>query len=146
MNVLILHGPNLNLLGEREPEIYGRLTLAALNARLRAQARALRLKVRIAQRNGEGELLDLLHRNRRWADGVLINPAAYTHTSVALLDGLKGVNLPVVEVHLSNTARREAFRRRSFTAKAARAVFQGEGVKSYLKGLRKLAALIREGK
>jgi len=142
-NILVLHGPNLNLLGEREPRVYGRTTLAELNARLRREARGLGLNLRIQQRNGEGGLLDLLHENRRWAAGVLINPGAYTHYSYALRDGLAGIGLPCVEVHLSDIRKREAFRRLSVTKPACAAVRMGKGVESYVEGLRFLARLLK---
>jgi 3-dehydroquinate dehydratase-2 len=133
--VLVLHGPNLNLLGEREPAIYGRTTLAQLNRRLRAEARRLGLRLRTAQRNGEGQLVDVLHRNRRWAHGVVINPGAYTHYSYALRDAIAAVGLPAVEVHLSDIRRREKWRRISVTAPACIGQRMGKGVESYVEGL-----------
>ncbi len=140
--VLVLHGPNLNLLGEREPSIYGTTTLAGVNREIRREARRLALAVRIHQRNGEGELLDLLHRNRRWADAVLINPGAYGHYSYALRDGLAAIALPAIEVHLSDVRRREPFRRKSVIRPPCVAVFAGRGIGSYLDGLRCLAKLL----
>jgi len=113
MRILILHGPNLNLLGVRERHIYGTMTLARLNRMIRAEAKRLKLSVRIFQRNGEGQLLDLLHKHRTWADGVLINPAAYTHYSYALRDGISAAGVPTVEVHLSDIRKREAWRKKS---------------------------------
>ncbi|MFH1725895.1 MAG: type II 3-dehydroquinate dehydratase [Elusimicrobiota bacterium] len=142
-NILVLHGPNLNLLGEREPSVYGRETLARLDRRIRAEAKRLGLAVRVFQRNGEGELLDLLHRHRRWADGVLINPGAYTHYSYALRDGLAAVALPAVEVHLSDIRKREKWRRVSVTAPACAAQVMGKGAESYLEGLRRLARVVK---
>jgi 3-dehydroquinate dehydratase-2 len=138
-NILVLHGPNLNLLGEREPAVYGRKTLAELNRSLVAHAARLGLSVRIFQRNGEGGLLDLLHRHRRWADGILINPGAYAHYSYALRDGLAAVAIPAVEVHLSDIRKREAWRRVSVTAEVCRAMLAGKGARSYLEGLTRLA-------
>jgi len=138
-NILVLHGPNMNLLGEREPEVYGPMTLPQLNRKLRGEARKLGVTLRIFQRNGEGELLDILHRNRRWADGVLINPGAYTHYSYALRDGLAGVGLPCVEVHLSDIRKRERFRRVSVIKPVCTAQYLGKGAASYLEGLRRLA-------
>lgn len=138
MNILVLHGPNLNLLGEREPEIYGTLTLARLNRLILAEASRLGLRVRIFQSNGEGGLIDLLHRHRRWARGVLINPGAYTHYSYALRDALSAVDLPAVEVHLSDIRKREEWRRVSVTAPACVATVMGKGAGSYLEGLRRL--------
>jgi 3-dehydroquinate dehydratase-2 len=140
--ILVLHGPNLNLLGEREPSIYGTATLSELDRLIRAEARRLGLAIRIFQRNGEGEMLDLLHRHRHWAGGVLINPGAYTHYSYALRDGLAAIGLPAVEVHLTDIRRRETWRRRSVTRPACVAAFAGRGVESYLEGLRHLDGLL----
>lgn len=145
MKILVLHGPNLNLLGKREPEVYGRATLADLNALIRAEAKRLGLSLRIFQRNGEGELIDLLHAHRRWADGVLINPGAYTHYSYALRDALAAVALPAVEVHLSDIRKREAWRRKSVTREVCLACVMGKGAGSYLEGLRLLKARGRHG-
>ncbi len=139
--ILVLHGPNLNLLGEREPSIYGTTTLAELNREIRREAKQLRISVRIFQRNGEGELLDLLHRHRYWADGVLINPGAYGHYSYALRDGLAAIALPAVEVHLTDVRRRERWRRRSVIRPVCVAEFSGRGVGSYLEGLQYLGRL-----
>jgi len=136
--VLVLHGPNLNLLGEREPDVYGRITLSKIDAMLKKEATALGVSLRIRQKNGEGELLDILHASRKWADGVLINPGAYTHYSYALRDGLAGVDLPAVEVHLSDIRKREAWRKKSVTAEVCKAVVMGKGPKSYTEGLKKL--------
>ncbi|MBI5211395.1 MAG: 3-dehydroquinate dehydratase [Elusimicrobia bacterium] len=139
--VLVLHGPNLNLLGEREPAAYGTTTLAGLNALIRREARRLGLTVRVFQDNGEGRLIDLLHRHRRWADAVLINPGAYTHYSYALRDALAAVGKPAVEVHLSDIRRREAWRRVSVIKPVCAGQVVGKGTASYLEGLRLLAAL-----
>ena len=109
--VLVLHGPNLNLLGEREPEVYGRTTLAEVDRMIKAEGRRRGLTVRCFQRNGEGELIDLLHAQRRWADAVVINPGAYTHYSYALRDALAAIAKPCAEVHLSDIRKREAWRR-----------------------------------
>lgn len=139
MRVLVLHGPNLNLLGERELEIYGRGTLAQLNRGIRREARRLGCVVRTAQRNGEGALLDLLHRNRRWGDGIILNAGAYTHYSYALRDAVAAVGLPTVEVHLSDLRRREPWRRKSVLAGVCIARIMGYGANSYLRALRLLA-------
>jgi len=136
--ILILHGPNLNLLGTREPEVYGTGTLDALNRRLTDEAQRLGCEVRILQSNHEGALIDAIHQALGWADGILINPGGLTHYSIALRDAITSVRLPTVEVHLSNPAARESFRRQSVTASAVLAVVAGLGVDSYLLGLQGL--------
>jgi len=146
--VLILHGPNLNLLGEREPEIYGSMTLLELGARLRQEGETLGLKVRSLQSNHEGALIDALHDARDWASGVVFNPGGYTHTSVALLDAVAAIGLPVVEIHLSNVHAREDFRYQSLIAKACVGQIAGFGWRSYLLALHALKELFedQEGK
>ncbi len=139
-HILVLHGPNLNLLGMREPEIYGRMSLVELNARLRRLAQERWGWVLHAeQHNGEGALIDALHRAISWAHGIIINPGGYTHTSVALRDALASVPLPVVEVHLSNLYAREPFRQRSLTASVAWGVISGFGWYGYVLALEALA-------
>lgn len=134
--ILILHGPNLNLLGEREPDIYGSLTLPQINTRLRAEARKMGLTLKIFQSNSEGKLIDLLHRHRTWADGVLMNPAGYTHYSYALRDAVASIQPPTLEIHLSDISKREKFRRISVIAPVCAGTVQGLGWKSYLEGMR----------
>lgn len=141
--ILVLHGPNLNLLGTREPAVYGHTTLADIDAALVADGARLGVTVRCLQSNHEGALVDALHDARSWAAGVVINPAAYTHTSVALRDAIAAVGLPAVEVHLSNTDAREEFRHRSFTAPVCVGSIRGFGWKSYLLGLQALVDVIR---
>lgn len=148
-NVLVLHGPNLNLLGEREPAVYGRATLAQVDALLRREAKALGVALRCFQRNGEGQLLDLLHRHRRWLGGLLINPGAYTHYSWALRDAVAAVAKPCVEVHLSDVdarAKAEPFRAVSVLDGVRADRVCGLGPRSYVEGLRRLAALLTPGR
>lgn len=141
--VLVLHGPNLDLLGQREPEVYGTLTLDALDEQLRALGEELGVEVQTAQANGEGQLIDLLHEfqaeARGHGAGVVFNPGGYTHTSVALHDAVRAIELPVVEVHLSNLYARESFRHESITGAACRGVVMGLGADSYSLALRHLA-------
>jgi 3-dehydroquinate dehydratase-2 len=141
MNILVLHGPNLNLLGTREPEVYGRTTLEEIDALLRDYARAHAIELRIVQSNHEGGLLDAIHGARGWAEGIVINPAAYTHTSIALLDAIAGVGIPTVEVHLSNIHAREEFRRNSLLAPACVGQISGFGPYSYILGMSGLVEL-----
>ena len=144
MKIAVMHGPNLRLLGKREPEVYGRDTLDDVNGALGALAVELEVELETYQSNHEGELLDFIEEAADRVDGFLINPGAFTHTSIALRDALTGVDRPFVEVHLSNTAGRERFRRRSFLSDVATGVVFGFGVQSYLLGLRGLVSQIRD--
>lgn len=143
MRIAVVHGPNLHLLGRREPEVYGTDTLADVNARVAALAAELGATVEDVQSNHEGGLIDWLTEASERVDGVLINPGAFTHTSVALRDCLVGLDLPFVEVHLSNPASREPFRHTSFLSDVAAGVVYGFGVDSYLLGLRGLVSRLQ---
>lgn len=133
--ILVLHGPNLNLLGRREPRIYGRASIGEIDVALEKEAGRRGATLRIVQSNHEGGLIDALHAALGWADGLLLNPGGYTHTSVALRDAIAAVGLPAVEVHLSNIAAREPFRRRSLVAPICIGTVTGFGVESYVLGL-----------
>jgi 3-dehydroquinate dehydratase-2 len=143
LNVLVLHGPNLNLLGKREPEIYGVLTLVEIDRLLTKKAEELKVCIKIQQSNHEGELVTAIHEALGQQQGILINAGAYTHTSVAIRDALAGVALPTVEVHLSNIYRREEFRHHSWIAPIALGQISGFGANSYLLGLEALVSHLR---
>ncbi|HEX6988641.1 MAG TPA: type II 3-dehydroquinate dehydratase [Bacillota bacterium] len=145
MRVLVIHGPNLNLLGEREPEVYGTLTLDDIDDRIRAEAAALGIEVTCVQSNSEGALIDAIHAARRDADGIIINPGAYTHYSLAIRDALAAVPVPAIEVHLSNVHAREEFRRHSVIAPVVKGQIVGLGVEGYLLALRALRSLRGRG-
>lgn len=142
--ILILHGPNLNLLGTREPSVYGSLTLEDINARCIALGQELGVEVRCFQSNHEGALIDALHEARTWADGVVFNPGGYTHTSVALRDAIAAIDLPVVEVHISNVYAREEFRHKSLLSAVCRGKISGLGWRSYALALRYLVEMMNE--
>jgi 3-dehydroquinate dehydratase-2 len=140
--VYVLNGPNLNLLGKRQPEIYGRDTLADVEALCRRLGGELGLDIVFHQSNREYELIDWIHEAREIAKGVVINPAAFTHTSVAILDALNAFDGPVLEVHISNVHKRESFRHHSYVSARADGVIAGFGVQGYGLSLRRMAALL----
>lgn len=142
--VLVVHGPNLNLLGDREPEIYGGTTLEEINEALRRLAGELNVEIEAFQSNREGDLVDSIQKAGGRFDGLLVNAAAYSHTSVAIRDALAAVGLPAVEVHLSNLAKREEFRHRSFLTAVVAGQIMGFGPGSYLLGLRALAGVMNQ--
>jgi len=143
MKVLILHGPNLNLLGVREPGVYGNMGLDEINQRISEYGLKLGVEVKCCQSNHEGVLIDALHDARTWAAGVVINPGGYTHTSVALRDAIAGIGIPVVEVHLSNVYAREEFRHKSLVSAVCRGKISGFGWRSYLLGLQALVDVVK---
>jgi len=140
--ILVIHGPNLNLLGKREPQIYGKTTLAQINQGLEKLARKNKVKLTIKQSNHEGEIVDLIGKTKNKYDGILINPAAYTHTSVAIRDAILAAGVLTVEVHLSNIYSREEFRHKSLISPVAKGTILGFGPKSYLLGLEALLDLM----
>ncbi|HIF76284.1 MAG TPA: type II 3-dehydroquinate dehydratase [Sulfitobacter sp.] len=137
-SVLILNGPNLNLLGTRQPEVYGKTTLADVEALCAAETARLDLEMQFAQSNHEGALIDLIHEARGQHAGIILNAGAYTHTSIALMDAIASVELPVVEVHLSNIHARESFRHRSYIAPVAIGQICGFGVHGYVLAIQAL--------
>lgn len=139
---MVLHGPNLNLLGERQPEVYGTVTLGEIDLRIEQRARELGVEVRAVQSNVEGDLVTAIQEVRNWADGIVINAAGYSHTSVAIRDAISAVRIPTVEVHLSNPAAREEFRRAGIVAEACTGVVAGFGWRSYVLALEALAAMV----
>jgi 3-dehydroquinate dehydratase II len=142
--IMVLNGPNLNLLGVRQPQIYGHDTLADIESRLRVRARSHELAIDVRQSNHEGELVTWIQEARTTCAGIIINPAAYTHTSVAILDALLACDLPVVELHLSNPHKREDFRHRSFVTIAAKGVIAGFGAHGYELALDAMAKLVKD--
>jgi 3-dehydroquinate dehydratase-2 len=142
LRVLVLHGPNLNLLGTREPDVYGALTLAEVDRRLHDCAAQWDIELRTLQSNSEGAIIDALHEARSWAQGIVINAGAYTHTSYAIRDAIAAVSLPTVEVHLSNVHAREEFRHGSVIAPVCEGQISGFGWRSYLLGLDAIRQLL----
>ncbi|AMO25544.1 type II 3-dehydroquinate dehydratase [Ramlibacter tataouinensis] len=144
MKILVLHGPNLNLFGRREPHIYGHTTLAEINERLRSLAGELQVELEIFQSNHEGALVDKFHENIDSAAGALLNPAGLTQHGVPLHDAIKAMPFPVLEIHMSNIAARESWRQHSIISPAVKATIQGLGWRSYTAGLRALVEIVRE--
>jgi len=145
IKILVLHGPNLNMLGTREPEIYGKTTLQQINDRLRGLAANLDSEVETFQSNSEGDLIDIIQKKSVAIDGLIVNLGAYTHYSIALRDAISGLAKPTVEVHLSNIYAREPFRHMSVTAPVCRGMITGLGWRGYLLALEALVGLLREG-
>jgi 3-dehydroquinate dehydratase-2 len=143
-NVLVVHGPNLNLLGTRQPDIYGTATLEQINTQMQEDAAPLGLELRIIQSNHEGEIVDAIHGAGDWADAIIINAGAFTHYSVAIRDALEAIQVPIVEVHLSNIYARERFRSRSLIAPLAAGQISGFGAGSYLLGLLAVSMILRQ--
>lgn len=143
MKILVLHGPNLNLLGTREPEVYGSMTLGDINIKMIELGKELGAEITCLQSNHEGALIDALQDARSWANGVIFNPGGYTHTSIALRDAISAIQIPVIEVHLSNVYAREEFRRVSMISAVCRGKIVGLGWRSYLLGLRALAEILQ---
>ena len=144
MKILVLHGPNLNLFGRREPHIYGHTTLAQIDAQLASLASELGVQLETIQSNHEGVLVDFLHKHIDGAQGALVNPAGLTQHGVPLHDAIKAMPFPVIEVHMSNIAARESWRVHSIISPAVKGTIQGLGPQSYLMGLRALAAMARQ--
>lgn len=144
LHILILHGPNLNLLGIREPGIYGAITLDDINRALETEGQSLEAKITAFQSNHEGALIDTIHAALGQYQGILINPGAYTHTSIAIRDAIAAVAIPTVEIHLSNIHRRESFRHQSYIAPVAVGQISGFGAESYRLGLRGLVHYLRQ--
>lgn len=144
MKILIIHGPNLNLLGHREKEIYGEIGYVEINESLKKSARELDVELEIFQSNHEGALIDKLHDSIGKIDGIIINPGAFTHYSYALHDAIKGIRIPTLEVHLSNIHSREEFRKHSVTAAACIGQISGLGIQSYILGINAMVQYLKE--
>ncbi|MCK4418572.1 type II 3-dehydroquinate dehydratase [Candidatus Aerophobetes bacterium] len=143
-HILVINGPNLNLLGTREVDIYGKITLAKINEMVKEKARELNCQVRIKQSNSEGEIVSFISEARNWADALIINPAAYTHTSIAIRDAILAVGIPVIEVHLSNIYKRESFRQKSLIVGVCLGQITGFGPEGYILALEAVVNVLEE--
>lgn len=143
-HILVINGPNLNLLGTREVDIYGKITLAKINEMVKEKARELNCQVRIKQSNSEGEIVSFISEARNWADALIINPAAYTHTSIAIRDAILAVGIPVIEVHLSNIYKRESFRQKSLIVGVCLGQITGFGPEGYILALEAAMDVLEE--
>ena len=146
IHILVIHGPNLNLLGRREPGVYGKETLSQINSRLQELAEKMGVDLKIVQSNSEGEIVSIIGENADWADGIVINPAAYTHTSVAIRDAISAVDLPTAEIHLSNIFNREEFRHFSYISPVATGIICGFGPEGYSLALEAIVRKIKAEK
>lgn len=144
MKILVLNGPNLNMVGIREPGIYGTLNIEEINRRITEYCKTIDVEVRFVQSNHEGALIDAIQDARLWSVGIVINPGGYTHTSVAIRDAIAGIEIPVVEVHISNVYAREEIRQKSMISAVCRGIISGFGWKSYLLGLQGLVEMIKD--
>ena len=143
MKILVIHGPNLNLLGKREPEVYGTTNLDEINNLLKKEAKVLGISIDFFQSNSEGDIVSKIQEGMGKLNGIVINPGAYTHTSIAIRDAITSTGIPTAEVHISNISKREEFRQKSFISGVATGVISGFGVDSYLLGLRGLASYLK---
>ena len=143
MELLVLHGPNLNLLGKREPEIYGSESIDDIQKLIEQYAKSKNTEIIFKQTNHEGELIEMIHDARKKSDGLIINPAGYTHTSVAIYDALLSLNIPIIEVHISNIYKREKFRHSSYVSMAANSVISGFGIDGYIFALESMLKNIK---
>ena len=146
MNILVIHGPNLHFLGRRKPEIYGKQTLAEINAAISKEAASLGMELRIFQSNSEGGIIDIITENAGWADALVINPAAYTHYSYAIRDAIEAIEIPAAEVHLSDISAREDFRKISVIAPVCKIQIMGKGINSYIEALRYFSSFFLKNK
>lgn len=145
IKILVIHGPNLNLLGKREIDIYGSVDLQTINAKIEKRAKSLKVAVEFYQSNHEGDIVEKLGAADKKFDAIVINPAAYTHTSVAIRDAISAINLPVIEVHLTNIYAREEFRQKSLISPASKGIICGFGIDSYLLGLDAASSMAKQG-